>query len=339
MSWRLTLGLTILAAALVVVLLPSVSQARRSRGDGEIAFSARVHGISQVFTIRPNGTGQRQVTHSAYDVGQYGLAWSPNGSSLLYVVNGNGKGRKDQMVKSGANGSGATAISPPCTGTCLGDDNPTYSPNGTKITFERAFAPPYTGGNKDAGGIFTMNIDGSDLRQLTQASSLTSSQASSEDHEPRWSPNGKQIAFVRLNVTAAPQDESAIEVMNADGSDLRRITPWGMRATDPRWSPNGKRILFRTYGETVQFKDSNLFTMRANGTDRVELTHYSGGFLQAYPQDWSPDGTKIIFERFRYSGCCSKAGSFYILNLRSRKIRRLTAVRIVNYDAEAAWAK
>jgi Tol biopolymer transport system component len=83
--------------------------------------------------------------------------------------------------------------------------------------------------------------------------------------------------------------------------------------------------------------DSNLFTMRANGTDRVQLTHYTGGFLQAYLGDWSPDGTQIVFERFRYSGCCSKAGGYYILNLRTKHIRRFTAVHIVNYDAQAAW--
>jgi Tol biopolymer transport system component len=333
MSWRPTLALTVLAGTLVAVLLPPLSQATPSRAQGEIAFSARVHGISQAFTIRPDGTGERQVTHNAYNVGQYGLTWSPDGRSLLYSVGGNN--RKDEIARSAADGSGGTTvISPPCTGSCLGDDYPAYSPDGKKIAFERAFGP-IANGNAGLVGIFTMNADGTGLTQLTQKSTPTTS----EDHQPRWSPNGKEIAFVRLNDTAAPQNESAIEVMNADGSDLRRLTPWRIEATDPRWSPDGKRILFRTYGEPVHLKDSNLFTMRADGSHRVELTHYEGGYLQAYLGDWSPDGTQIIFERFRYSGCCSKAGGYYILDLRSKQIRRFTAVRIVNYDAQAAWAK
>jgi Tol biopolymer transport system component len=317
----------------MAVILPPLSQATPSVRNGEIAFSGRVHGVSQVFTVRPDGTGLRQVTHSAYDVGQYGLTWSPDGSSLLYTVNGNGKNRVDEMVKSAADGSGGvTVVSPSCTGTCLGDDFPTYSPDGTKITFERAFGDNGTPSHDD---IFTMNADGSALTQLTQ----TGTPARFEVHEPRWSPNGKKIAFVRLNDTAKPSGESAIEVMNTDGSDVRRLTPWRIEATDPRWSPNGKRILFRTYGEPVQFKDSNLFTMRPDGTHRIQLTHYQGGTLQAYPQDWSPDGRQVIFERFRYSGTDTKVGGYYILNLSTRQIRRLTPVRIVDYDAQAAWAK
>lgn len=330
MNWRPTLGLAVLAAALVVGLLPSVSQATRSGKNGEIAFSARVHGISQVFTIRPNGTGLRQVTHNANAKGVYGLTWSPDGRSLLYTVtypDGN-----DRLVKSPANGSGrATVVSAPCTGNCLGDDAPTYSPDGKKIAFERALGTP--GQPPSAVAIFTMHTDGSDLTPLTPTSPETF-----EVHQPRWSPNGKQIVFVRLNDAAKPSNQSAIEIMNADGSDVRRLTPWRIEATDPRWSPNGKQILYRTYGEPVHLKDSNLFTMRPDGTDRVQLTHYSGGYLQAYPQDWSPDGRQIIFERFRYSGCCSKAGGYYILNLHTKQIRRLTPT-LITYDAQAAWGK
>jgi Tol biopolymer transport system component len=332
MNVRPTFGLALLAGVLVAVLLPALSKATGYGGNGEIAFSARVHGISQVFTIRPDGTRLRQVTHSVNDVALYGLTWSPNGRSLLYGVsypNGN-----DRIFKSSSDGNGgATLISPPCKGTCLGDDAPSYSPDGKKIAFERAFGRP--GRPASLVAIFTMNADGSHLTQLTPTRTPTNS----EDHQPRWSPNGKEIAFVRLNTTAYPSGKSAIEVMNTDGSDARRLTPWQLEATDPRWSPDGKRILFRSYGEPIQFKDSNLFTMSADGTQRVALTHYSGGTLQAFPEDWSPDGTQIIFERFSFSGCCSKAGSYYILNLRSKQIRWLTTARIINYDAEAAWGK
>jgi Tol biopolymer transport system component len=328
---RSILGVALLASTLLAVLAPTLAAAPGKPPQDLIAFSARVQGISQLFTIKPNGTGLRQVTHSAYDVGQYGLTWSPDRSSLLYTVNGNGGSRKDEMVKSAADGSGAVSVvSPPCTDTCQGDDFPTYSPDGKKITFERAFGP---NGNPSHDDIFTMNADGSDLTQLTQ----TSTPASFEVHQPRLSPNGKEIAFVRLNDTAKPSGKSAIEVMNTDGSNLRRLTPWQIEATDPRWSANGKRILFRTYGEPIQFKDSNLFTMRADGTHLVQLTHYTGGVPQAYALDWSPNGRQIIFLRFRFSGCCSKAGGYYILNLRTRHIRRLTPDRIT-YDAQAAWA-
>jgi Tol biopolymer transport system component len=225
-------------------------------------------------------------------------------------------------------------ISPPCTGTCLGDDYPSYSHDSTKITFERAFGP-IVNNSAAVVAIFTMNADGSDLTQLTQTSTPTSS----EDHQPQWSPNGKEIAFVRHNTTAEPQNGSAIEVMNSDGSNVRRLTPWSMRATDPRWSPNGKRILFNSYWHPVQFKSANLFAIRPDGTHRVQLTHYTGGTLQAFADGWSPDGKQIIFQRMRYSGCCTEVGGYYLLNLRSKQIHRLTSVRIHDNDARAAWGR
>jgi Tol biopolymer transport system component len=233
-----------------------------------------------------------------------------------------------------ANGSGgASQVTAPCTGTCLGDDFPTYSPDGKKITFERVFG---TNGQPGWDAIFTMNADGSHLSQLTQT--YTSFPPASEVHQPRWSPTGKEIAFVRLNDAAKPSNESAIEVMNADGSNLRRLTPWGMRASNPRWSPNGKRILFNTYAEHIPFKDSNLFTMRANGTDRMQLTHYTGGTLQGEALDWSPDGKQILFRRMAFSGTDTEVGGYYILTLHTRHIHRLTSVRLT-YDSQAAWGK
>jgi Tol biopolymer transport system component len=60
--------------------------------------------------------------------------------------------------------------------------------------------------------------------------------------------------------------------------------------------------------------------------------------LQAFAQGWSPDGTQILFHRAAYSGTDTQVGGFYILNLHSKRIRRLTPVRI-RYDAQAAWGK
>src|SRR5262249_35831040 len=139
MNWRRTLGLAVLSAVLFGALLPALSPASRSRANGKIAFSAHVHGIPQVFTVRPDGTRWRQITHGASQAGQDGIAWSPNGRELLYT--GTGSDGTETILESGADGSGATAISAPCTGTCLGDSHPSFSPDGKRIAFERAFGP------------------------------------------------------------------------------------------------------------------------------------------------------------------------------------------------------
>jgi TolB protein len=336
MNRRLTLGLAALVSVLVAIVLPALSHATTAGRNGEIAFTRRVHTISQVFTVRPDGTRLRQVTHGQ-PAGEHGLSWSPNGRGLLYTL-GRPDGT-DRIVKSLADGSGAAVVSPACTGACLSDDDPTYSPDGKKIVFARAFGP-VVHENPAHVAIFAMNADGSHLTQLTQKRTAT------EDGQPQWSPDGTKIAFVRTNTTAKPRNKGAIEIMNADGTNIRRITPFAIDATVPRWSPKGKRLLFSTYEHPVQFKSANLFTMRADGTHRVALTHYTGGTLQAFADGWSPSGTQVVFHRMAYSGSNTQVGGFYIVNLslkhvintRSKRIRRLTPVRL-RYDARAAWGR
>jgi TolB protein len=334
MHRRLALSLATLLGVLVAVALPALSYATTSAGNGEIAFTRRVHTISQVFTVRPDGTRLRQVTHGL-PAGEHGLSWSPNGRGLLYTL-GRPDGT-DRIVKSLTDGRGAAVVSPACTGACLSDDDPNYSPDGKKIVFERAFGP-VVNENPARVAIFTINADGSHLTQLTRS-------AATQDSQPQWSPDGTKIAFVRTHTTAKPKHTGAIEIMNADGSNIRRITPFAIDATDPHWSPNGKRLLFSTYAHPVQFKSANLFTMRADGTHRVALTHYTGGTLQAFADGWSPGGTQVLFHRMAFSGSNTEVGGFYILNLslehivdnaRTKHIRRLTRVRL-RYDARAAW--
>ena len=126
----------------------------------------------------------------------------------------------DRIVKARADGSGAAVVSPPCTGACLSDDDPTYSPDGKKIAFERAFGP-VVNQNPARVAIFTMNADGNHLTQLTQKSTSTA------DSQPQWSPDGTKIAFVRTNTTAEPKNKGAIEIMTADGTTSAVSPPSG----------------------------------------------------------------------------------------------------------------
>jgi Tol biopolymer transport system component len=336
MSRRLPPCLATLLGLLVAVVLPGLSHATTSHRKGQIAFTKRVQSVMQVFTVRPDGTELRQVTHGRA-AGEHGLAWSPNGHGLLYTL-----GRidgTDRIVKAHADGSGAAVISPACTGACLSDDDPTYSPDGKKIAFERTFGPAV---NEDPTrvAIFTMNADGSHLTQLTEKGAANST----ADSQPQWSPDGTKIAFVRTNTTARPKDKGAIMIMNADGSNIRRITPLAIDATDPHWSPTGKRLLYSTYAHPVQFKSANLFTMRADGTGRVALTHYRGGVVQAFADGWSPNGRQVLFRRMAFSGSNTEVGGYYILIVRpahiktvpGKRTRRLNSVRL-RYDARAAW--
>ena len=370
----LALTLAFAAAAASGATSTSRSKATRSGTDGEIAFikyftracpqpaaPAAECGDSQIFTIKPDGTDLQQMTQGSPKTGRFSLA--PNGLSLLYTVPVKGRGRcgrppsatacgrrypgRNAIYEAGVDGTQVTVISPPCTGHCLGDDNPTYSPAGKQIAFERAFGP-IIHRHASVVAIFTMNADGSHLTQLTEKKTPTNT----EDHEPQWSPNGKTIAFVRLNITAHPRNESAIEVMNADGSHIQRLTPFRLDAADPRWSPSGKQLLFNDhgdpYGESNPGQNANLFTMNANGRQRTQLTHYRGTHVfhfpsarvspSAYAQAWSPDGTQILYLRVTYKpgpfGLTETSG-LTIINTHGKQIRQLPH----GAAGPAAWIK
>ena len=283
------LGLTaVLLAVLAASLAALPATATHATTNGLIAFNANVQGTSQVFTIRPDGTGLTQLTHGKPGAGQYGVTWSPDGTSVLYQVPGRSF---DILYKADADGSGATHWSPPCTHRCLGDDYPAYSPSGGQVAFERAFGP-VKNNTAAVDAIFTTNAQAGALTQLTQKKTPTST----EDHRPAWSPNGKQIVFQRLNTLASPRNLGAIYVMNANGSAPRKLTALAMDAGSPYWSPDSKTIVFNSYQDgSPTGKDANIYTIRPDGTGLKQLTHYSGGHLQALAKDFSPDGTKIVF--------------------------------------------
>jgi dipeptidyl aminopeptidase/acylaminoacyl peptidase len=69
------------------------------------------------------------------------------------------------------------------------------------------------------------------------------------DHQPRWSPDGKWIAFVSQrgkNATTTP-DLASVMVMDARGRRLRDLTPQGGSRDMPRWSLDGKSIYWVGY--------------------------------------------------------------------------------------------
>jgi serine/threonine protein kinase len=102
------------------------------------------------------------------------------------------------------------------------DDFPRFSPDGTQVLFARP--------DGAANSLYRAAVLGGEARRLLEGAT-----------EGDWSPDGKRIAFLRLQ-SEAGQTVSAVGVAAADGSDPREVAkvPGGMRA--PRWSPDGRTI-------------------------------------------------------------------------------------------------
>jgi TolB protein len=203
-----------------------------------------------------------------------------------------------------------------------------YSPDGLLIAFDAnrglsTGSPGWPSANADLS-IYVIRPDGTGMRQITRAP------AGSSDTEPRFSPDGTKLVFTRFQgghfFDSGRQDgrvvgdTSAIFTVNLDGSDVHRVTGWGVKAGQADWSPDGRRIVFEQ--ACCRLGTSGIFTVPATGGALTIVVNGRGltGTGTAFRLDgyydpvWSPDGTKILAGHEVIDGTGTYKSGLVVLN-------------------------
>jgi hypothetical protein len=222
-----------------------------------IAFASQLPSSQiELSTMAPDGSARTQVT----SLGSASFpAWSPDGSKLALASYSTTTNNYDIWTVA-ANGTNPTQL----TSSPAEDIAPSWSPDGSRISFVT---------NRDGDReIYVMDPDGGHLTDLTN-------RHASEEESADWSPDGSKIVFSSIVPNGSPD----VSVMDAAGGGVVRL---GV-GYYPTWSPDGKRIAFTRSAAG----GTDLFTMKTDGTDVVQVTHDGGEKLMT---DWQPLGPASV---------------------------------------------
>ena len=232
--------------------------------DRDLVPGGNADGNTEIFTIRVNGSGLTQLTHttggSPFFTGNHYPRFDPLGQQIVFtsdrdlVAGGNADGNHEVFVMN-LDGTGVVQLTHSLAG--FGNSDGSLDLTGQKLLFtsDRDLVP---GENTDQNAeVFTMNVDGSDLRQLTH----TDNPAAFGNVAPRWTPDAQTLAFRSDIDLTGDNPDASLEAyrMKIDGTGLIQITSSSSGFSAP-WdiSADGKTIAVHSNRSLVPGSNTDL---------------------------------------------------------------------------------
>lgn len=213
--------------------------------------------VWHLHAMMADGSQHRQIT----DFRSNNADWSPDGTRIVFQSDHQNEPEDtpDIYILNLLSGELAEILDdPPST-----DFNPRWSPDGNRILFISNRT-----GNFE---IFVMNVDGSEITQITKSKG--------QERSAEWSPDGSRIVFSYS--PGGPVTD--LYIINADGAteSVVRLTADNAPDSSPSWSPDGSQIVFASR----RSGNWDLWVVNADGSGLKQLT--DDEFFDDYPH-WGP---------------------------------------------------
>jgi Tol biopolymer transport system component/DNA-binding winged helix-turn-helix (wHTH) protein len=225
--------------------------------------------VGEVYLVSMDGGEPKRLTFDGAGVSN--LAWTPNGREIVF---GSRNGGKNRLFRIPVEGGGAEWMA------ATGSDAqyPAFSRDGIRLAWRQ---------NTSDEDIYRLALKSGSENVPPLASLIVST---AFEASPRYSPDGKRIAFVS---NRSGSDE--IWVCDSDGENPIRLTSFrGPLAGSPSWSPDGKQIVFDSRPDG----NADIYVVSVDGGQSRRLT---ADPAEDIVPSWSRDGRWIYFTSNRFS--------------------------------------
>ena len=297
---------------------------------GRIAFrryldEAQTHGA--IFTMRTDGTGEKQLTHPDEGWIDNHPDWSPDGRQIAYETCAESKPCSVWTVS--ADGGEPRKIRFRCR--LKGDCNvaaPTWTPDGRLVVTLTQGRVRIIEGQPQ---IQRSNLELIDLPTGTQRTILSLRRWAGDAGAAAVSPDGRKVLYTRWNsATSEPPFGQALFAVDMNGSHDHQVGSWKLGGGDHAVFSPGGSILFRSF-EGDDSRQSDFWTVRPDGSGLQQLTHFEDGTL-VLSASYSPDGAWIVHAS---NGVSGNADLFV---MRADGTGNQPLIRTKSWDSAPDWA-